>query len=177
MGDSVLERSKIDIQQVDVFTPPDNLMNKFDITMSFGLVEHFENLEGVIRAKKNLTMPEGVVLTVIPNIGSSFYSFLCKRWSEKVYNIHIPYDLDALREGHLIAGLEVKDAGLLGVIEVDLLASTMDPSESSRFSKVIFYKWLSRISKAIHFWERYCFRLPTTKLFSPYLYVIGINKG
>ncbi|HEY4346689.1 MAG TPA: methyltransferase domain-containing protein [Gaiellaceae bacterium] len=53
----------------DLFELPSELVGRFDVSMSFGLCEHFlqERRLGVVRAHLDLLRPEGVAMLGVPN--------------------------------------------------------------------------------------------------------------
>ncbi|BCD67747.1 bifunctional 2-polyprenyl-6-hydroxyphenol methylase/3-demethylubiquinol 3-O-methyltransferase UbiG [Nitratiruptor sp. YY09-18] len=72
---------------------------KFDILTSFGVFEHFENLENSIAHTKKYIKDNGIIITVIPNM-NGIVGFLQKRFNKRVYDIHIPYTKDDLLKAH-----------------------------------------------------------------------------
>ena len=59
----------IDTRQADVFDLPDDLRGRFDVSMSFGLCEHFldQRRQDVVTAHLELLKPGGVALVSVPN--------------------------------------------------------------------------------------------------------------
>jgi 2-polyprenyl-3-methyl-5-hydroxy-6-metoxy-1,4-benzoquinol methylase len=64
----------------DVFALPDDLQDSFDLSMSFGLCEHFlgEQRLGVIRSHLDLLRPEGVAMLGVPNRWAPAYRLWMK---------------------------------------------------------------------------------------------------
>lgn len=90
----------------DMFDPPPELRGKFDVAVSFGLVEHFENTASAVSACAGFVKPGGIVFTLIPNM-SGLYGNLYKIFNPKVYDIHVPSTLQQLTQAHRDAGLDV----------------------------------------------------------------------
>lgn len=65
----------IETIEADVFALPDNLLGSFDVSMSFGLCEHFlgERRRGVVAAHIELLRPGGLTLINVPNRLSPVY--------------------------------------------------------------------------------------------------------
>jgi 2-polyprenyl-3-methyl-5-hydroxy-6-metoxy-1,4-benzoquinol methylase len=157
-----------DIWEEDFFSPSERV-GKFDLVYSHGVVEHFNDLSGVLRAHAQFISASGVMLTVIPNM-AGVLGVLTKKMNRSVYDIHVPHDLQAFVKGHYDAGLEVIDSGYLCSNNFGVLSSCV--SDKNDLKKIL-YKALSRLSKAVWFVESRYFNLPAIKLFSPYIYVIS----
>jgi 2-polyprenyl-3-methyl-5-hydroxy-6-metoxy-1,4-benzoquinol methylase len=90
----------------DLFNPPDRLHGRFDVIVSFGLVEHFEDTASCIAALAKFLKPGGVVITTIPNL-TGVLGLLQKHLNRPVYDVHVPLDRDALLSAHMKCGLEI----------------------------------------------------------------------
>lgn len=167
------ENVQIKIFKNDIFNPPENLINFFDFIFSFGVAEHFTDLKGFLSAKKNFLKQNGIMFTLIPNLKSPVYGKLCKSWNMEVYNSHIIHDAYSLKKGHEEAGLKVKDWGYFGSIEFGMLSMAIVKSKDPKRINELTFLWLTRISKLIHLFEYFIFRLPPTSLFSPFIYVVS----
>lgn len=165
----------MDVYQADLFYPPRELLENFDLVLSHGVVEHFTDLVDVMAAKKGLLNNGGKAFTLIPNFASPVYAHLCKRWSKTVFEDHVPHDMRSLLVGHEQAGLTPLDHGYLGAIEFGMLSMAMHGPEPKTWVDRQLYLFLSRLSKAIHFLEFKVVDFPTTRLLSPFMYVISIK--
>lgn len=67
----------IEVVCANFFEPPSTLLNKFDVVISFGVVEHFDSLSEVLTAFKKFVKPGGFLFTLIPaypaRLGSSHF--------------------------------------------------------------------------------------------------------
>lgn len=171
-----IEGATLSVVQSDVFSPPKELFNKFDAVFSLGVVEHFRDLASIMRAKKALVKPEGLIFSLIPNFSGSIYSGLCKRWSKSVFEDHVCHDMKSFIEGHIEADLEVVSFGYIGSLEFGMLSMAINGPEEKKWIDMKLYLWLCRISKVIHFLENKFGDAPSSKLFSPFIYVISKNK-
>jgi 2-polyprenyl-3-methyl-5-hydroxy-6-metoxy-1,4-benzoquinol methylase len=72
---------------------------KFDILTSFGVFEHFENLENSISHTRKYLKNKGIIITLIPNM-NGIVGFLQKKFNKKVYDIHIPYIKEDILKAH-----------------------------------------------------------------------------
>lgn len=167
----------LNIYQADVFAPPHELLGHFDLVISHGVVEHFTDLASVMSAKKRLLKDGGKAFTLIPNFSSRIYAYLCKRWSKTVYEDHVPHDMHSFLLGHEHAGLRPLEYGYLGAIEFGMLSMAMaGPEQKSSLDRKL-YRFLSRLSKVIHFIEHKTADFPTTKQLSPFMYVVSTKTS
>jgi SAM-dependent methyltransferase len=166
-----LQREQASAQVVcaDAFLPPAHLLDSADIALSFGVVEHFDDLAEVLTAFARLVRHRGTLFTLIPNM-AGLLGTLTNRWNPKVYKLHVPHDLESFRAGHRRAGLEILADGYLGSSNFGVLSSCFDRQDSREYS---MYKWLSRASKAAWLLESHGLPLPTSRLLSPYIYCIS----
>ena len=144
-------------------------VEKFDFVYSHGVVEHFEDLSSVLRAHGRFLKKNGIMLTIIPNM-AGILGLFTKWLNRSVYDIHVRHDLASFKQGHCEAGLEIIESGYLCSHNFSVLSSCVSPGDGWKWE---LYKALSRLSKAIWFFEDKLFSLPATKLISPYIYVVS----
>jgi SAM-dependent methyltransferase len=70
----------------DIFEPNCTDGKKYDIVFSYGVIEHFNNTEEIIRIFKSIVNPNGILITLVPN-----FNGLCK-WISKIFVREI-YDM------------------------------------------------------------------------------------
>ncbi len=75
--------------------------------MSFGLIEHFEDVAGVLRSMGSLLRPSGVLFASVPNLGG-IYGRMQKLVDAKVLRQHLVL-------GALELSAHARDAGLIDV--------------------------------------------------------------
>lgn len=167
------EKVSINIHCADVFAPPSQLLGSFDFVYSLGVVEHFENLVEIMRAKKALLAPGGRMFTMIPNFESPVYAALCRRWSQSVWKAHVPHTVKSFLAGHVEAGLRPIRHGYVGSVEFGMLSMALNGPEPKSDWDRMLYLWLTRLSKAVHLFEYRLFDLPRTKMFAPFIYVVS----
>lgn len=90
----------------DFFSPPESLIGKFDVVISFGVAEHFENPSLCLRAFTKFLKTGGLLITNIPNM-LGLNGFLQKILNRSVFDIHIGLSRDDLAHAHRITGLRV----------------------------------------------------------------------
>lgn len=155
---------KGDIYLGDMFSPPENLLGKFDVACSFGLVEHFTNTAEAVRSCANFVVPSGIVLTLIPNM-TGLNGILYKLFNRQVFDTHVPLNLDQLVQTHIDAGLKPYFScylmGLPGVID------------NSRYEPVVWRRWIRKLSylitRLIWWLESRGVGIPENKVTSPYM--------
>ncbi|PPD18660.1 MAG: hypothetical protein CTY24_12605 [Methylobacter sp.] len=161
--------SNLDVYHQDMFETGNALHGTFDLVISFGLVEHFTVLSEVLRIKSLYLNRQGYLFTLIPNMAGSI-GYLTKRFNRKVYEAHNPHDWHSFHDGHRQAGLTVIAGGYLGSSNFGVLSSCFHNKAGLSWHSYVF---LSRLSKAVFFMENQYRDLPTSKLFSPYIYAIS----
>ena len=93
----------------DLFTPPEAFRDRFDVIVSFGVMEHFDDPTAAIGAAASLLRPGGLLFTMIPNLGG-IPGWLLRRIDRPLYDIHNPLSAGALAAAHAASGLEVVDS-------------------------------------------------------------------
>jgi len=169
------EVAKVNISTVkaDLFEPPEELIGQFDILISFGVVEHFDDLSETVKALAVFVKPKGTIFTLIPNMNGTV-GYLTRKLNKDVYDLHNPHDLEALKKGHAGEGV-IEKANYICSTDYGVLSACIN-DESSTLARFI-YLWLSRLTKLISIFELRFFRLPVSRIFSPYIYCIAKKKG
>lgn len=118
----ILQRERVagEICCADFFSLPGNLLGKFDVIVSFGVVEHCENTAESLRAIARLLNSGGIMITVIPHL-RGLPGALQKKLDRKIYDIHIPFDAQGLAAVHAKAGLQVSSCEYLMPISLEVL--------------------------------------------------------
>lgn len=168
------EGVEIEVHRADLFAPNERLLRSFDVVYSLGVVEHFDDLAGTLRAMARLLRPGGRLFTEIPNM-AGVLGALTRRMNRSVYELHNPHDLAALREGHERAGLSVERSGYIGAIEFGVLSSCVDERSGTLTRQS--YLWLSRLGKLAALFELRVMALPPTPTLSPLIYCIARRDG
>lgn len=155
----------------DLFEPPDALTNRFDVVVSFGLVEHFDDTASVIRALREYARPGGLLVTVVPNmIGATG---VIERWINRpVYDMHVRLTPRDLATAHAVAGMTVAAAQYFLSTNFGVLNTNgLDPEALSTRAKLALCVNLGRLSKAVWSVEERVRPLKATRLFAPYVFV------
>lgn len=159
----------IDIYHQDMFGMDNSLHGKFDLVMSFGVVEHFTELSDALLAKRKYLKDQGLMFSLIPNMAGSI-GHITKLINREIYGMHNPHDWESFLEGHRKAGLTVISGGYLGSTNFGVLSSCFEKHEGLSWHTYVF---LTRLSKTILLLESKLGDLPTSRMFSPYIYAIS----
>lgn len=172
--DEKAQMAGVDLEVVcaDLFNPPNNLLNSFDFVINCGVVEHFEDLPGTLQAIGRFAKKNGVLFTTIPNLYKTIYGTLMRFWNKKIYDLHVPYSINDMRDAHYKAGLEVVSSEYLMSSNFGVLSWGF---EGRRIGFPYWiYKQLTRLSKVAWLIEmKTGIPLPTSRYFSPIILCVG----
>ena len=90
----------------DFFSPPETMLEAFDVVISFGVAEHFEDTAGCINAFSRFLKPNGIMITIMPNV-VGLIGLVQKLLNRPVFDTHSLLDRETLRKTHEVCGLEV----------------------------------------------------------------------
>jgi 2-polyprenyl-3-methyl-5-hydroxy-6-metoxy-1,4-benzoquinol methylase len=166
---AICEATTIAIYHQDIFAMENVLHERFDLVLSFGVVEHFTELSHVLLAKQKYLKDKGLMFTLIPNMAGSI-GYLTKLFNREVYEMHNPHDWNSFLAGHREAGLMVISGGYIGSTNFGVLSSCFEKSQGFSWHTYVF---LTRLTKAMGLVESKFGDLPSSRLFSPYIYAIS----
>lgn len=150
----------------DLFEPPNSFIEKFDIVISFGVIEHFENTEYVVESIAKMLKPGGVMVTFIPNM-NGLPGFIQKKVSKEIYDIHVPLDLAQLVDAHEKAGISMGKANYFLFFNMGIINFA-----HSKF-KFIYYGLILLSIYIFGFLSKINIKLKENKVTSPYLFYYG----
>jgi 2-polyprenyl-3-methyl-5-hydroxy-6-metoxy-1,4-benzoquinol methylase len=172
----ILEREHLrgDVLCTDLFHPPADILGSFDIAVSLGLVEHFEDTTSPVTAIARLVRPGGLVLTTVPNL-SGVLGPLQRLLNRSVFNAHVPLTADVLAQAHARAGLLVLDKGYLAPIGLGICNVGM-PSRSRAGRLLAQFLQLSLRAGTVVGWliDDRIIALPASRAFAGYAYCVAI---
>jgi 2-polyprenyl-3-methyl-5-hydroxy-6-metoxy-1,4-benzoquinol methylase len=161
----------------DIFAIPDSLKGKFDIVVSFGLIEHFSDTREIVSALAQLMKPGGVILTNIPNMRGTV-GLAQKFLNRGIYDIHVPLTPSLVRDAHEKAGLRVIKCGYFLSCNYGVVNLGKPNQRSLRWwAKKIVLASLARLSMMVWLIERTLGKFPVTQLFSPYVNCVAVKPG
>lgn len=161
----------------DIFNAPAAALGRADLVFSIGLVEHFTDTSKCLAALAALVRPGGRLLTIIPNMRGAV-GLLQRLVAPSVYAVHVPLSVAELRTAHENAGAKVQRAEYLmatefGVVNYnepggDQLANTL---------RWVITAGCGRLSCAVNVIDEKVWRLPRSKAFAPYCFVLASVPG
>ncbi|MGD9637486.1 MAG: class I SAM-dependent methyltransferase [Alphaproteobacteria bacterium] len=176
---AILERDGVKgkVYCCDIFNIPDDLVGKFDVVLSIGLIEHFADTKEIVVALSKLLKPKGIMFTNVPNM-TKCVGFLQKIFDKKVYDIHIPLDKNKVETAHKDAGLEVIDCSYF--LFSNFLVLNLNSTVKKSFIwwlKKLFLNGLVAFSILTWVFERtFKIKLKANSYFSPYINCIARKK-
>lgn len=152
----------------DFFNPPSRTLNKFDVVVSFGVAEHFTSLLECILAFSKFLKPNGIMITIIPNM-TGLIGLFQKILNKEVYKIHNILDSDTIENTHKDAGLSIVLCNYyistnFGVVNLNGLKKNL-----LWYFKKILLGVLTRISMIVWLIEIKFGPIKTSPFFSPYI--------
>ena len=165
-----------EVVQADLFDPPARLEGAFDLVFSRGVVEHFEDTAGTLRAFARFARPGGFVVTTIPNL-SGLLGPLQKFLYRPVYDVHVPLDADDLARGHADAGLAVRSCHYFLFANVGMCHLGDMPRDSAEYLvKKALLAAAGRLNMLTWIVEERV-RLPPNRLTSPFIVCVAEKPG
>ena len=157
----------------DVFSIPDDLVERYDLLVSFGLIEHFRTPRQSWLPWPGSIKPGGLIFTNVPNM-FGVTGFVQKAMDRDVFDIHVPLSAEAVRNAHELAGLQVVGCDYFlsmnfGVVNLNSIRT----HSLEWWIKKVALAVLVRVSMAVWLWERLLGPLPVSRAFSPYVNCIA----
>ncbi len=179
MARKVLQANAVDAEVVcaDIYSPPEGMRGAFDVVVSFGVVEHFDDTAACLSAVSSFLKPGGLLVTNIPNM-VGWIGSIQKHVNRPVYDIHQLIDPARLRAAHELAGLEV--------IECDYFVCTnfgvnnligISTNTATGYLKKVLLAILARASMLVWRLENRTGSLPAGRLASPYINCVARRQS
>ncbi|HPR53758.1 MAG TPA: class I SAM-dependent methyltransferase [Deltaproteobacteria bacterium] len=93
------------VVQADLFDPPADMVGRFDLVVSFGVLEHFPDTARCLDAMAGYLKPSGCMVTVVPNM-TGMPGWLQKVIDPAVYAMHVPLTRQDLLAAHADTSME-----------------------------------------------------------------------
>ncbi len=93
---------------------------RFEVVLSFGVVEHFESTAQAVGWFVRCVAPGGLLVTVVPNLTGGMGRWV-KRIDAEIWRAHVPVDLATLSAAHRAHGLEIIAEGYLAFFALGML--------------------------------------------------------
>ena len=156
----------------DLFSPPKELLDTFDVALSFGLVEHFSDTADSITHISNMVRPGGLIFTTVPNMGG-VTGLAQKFLGREVFDKHVSLSVESLVAAHLKAGLTVLDAGYHEFLNFGVVNIGTARSGGFHTVRSLLHKILLGVSFLVWSLETLFWSFSTNSLTSPYIYCIA----
>lgn len=169
LSQAILDKAGVSgrIVQGDLFEPPSDWIGRFDVVVSFGLVEHFENTSQVVSACARYLRPGGRMITLVPTM-QGLYGLTYRLLRPAIYRKHIPHSRETLAQAHTDAGLNISHCdyvlGLPGMISAP--ASLSLPGRMAFAASRLYWKL-----------ERSGWGIPPNRWSSPYALCVVTKSG
>ena len=171
---AILRRDGVagEIVHADFMTPPPGHLGAFDVGVSFGVAEHFEDTAECLAAFRRFLKPGGLLVTLVPNLAGLLGSTQ-RLMDREIYDIHVVLDREALADAHRCAGLEPIDARYMVCSNFGVLTLASPGSSAKRALRLS----LMGVSAALWLVDRYVTVLPETRMLSPYVICVARNPA
>lgn len=161
----IARRSGVDLAMhcCDIFNPDADLIGRFDVVVSFGVVEHFANTKSCITAMARFLKPGGRMVTFIPNF-AGLMGTAQRLASREVFEKHVVLNCHDLRAAHSLPDLNVEHCDYL--LNFNLGVVNFGTNENRKLFSPLrrLRSWVSKgswiIQPALPFWR-------PTRLLSP----------
>jgi len=170
-AEALLAREEItgDIRQGDIFKPPEDMLDSFDIVMSFGLVEHFTDTANCVGHCAAFAKPGGLIVSEIPNM-FGLNGAILRLINRRVYDMHVPMTAEMLAKAHVDAGLEVLDSHYL--MSANLNVSFLNQKAPGLLQTLVNGS-MYVLTRAVWALETAGIKMPVTAFASPYVVVVA----
>jgi len=169
-----LEKIKGDVHCVDIFNKKIEDIGQFDFVFSLGVVEHFSDLNNVLRRLDRLVKPGGALLTEVPNITrKSIHGILSWIWQPKLLAKHNPVSKSGLEKAYTRMGYQDIHGEYSGIFSLDIVAWEIYPRSQKAANTLV--PW---IRKTVAATDRYLCKKNKYKgnpITSPFIYVCGVK--
>lgn len=153
----------------DFFSPHESMLEGFDVVVSFGVVEHFDDTTACIRALARFLKRGGMLITSIPNF-VGLVGVLQRLLNKAVYNVHVPLRADELWKAQEAACLKVLRCHYFLSANFGVINWCRGETGSISFLRKNFLlPSLHQIEKAIWTFELVLSPLPANRFLSPYI--------
>jgi 2-polyprenyl-3-methyl-5-hydroxy-6-metoxy-1,4-benzoquinol methylase len=178
MAQAILEEEGIKgtVLCEDFFTPSDTLKEQFDVVVSFGVAEHFQDTAGCISAFSRFLKPGGIIITNIPNM-VGIVGYIQKVINRPIFDIHVPIDKEALLREHKKLGLKLLNCNYFMSTNFGVCNLNGIPvGKPVWYIKKIIIAMLARLSMVLWLLELKVGKFKANKFMSPYINCIACKE-
>ena len=170
LSQRILEKANLSgtLVQGDLFEPPDEMIERFDVVTSFGVIEHFDRTARAVEACARYLRPGGIMITEVPTM-RGLYGLMYRLLWPSVYRVHVPQSAKSMAKAHAAAGLHVTHCSYVLGLPAVLTRPSKDTSVLRRLAFALSsgFSWLERRGLSV----------PPNILTSPYVLCIATKPG
>jgi 2-polyprenyl-3-methyl-5-hydroxy-6-metoxy-1,4-benzoquinol methylase len=159
----------------DIFEPDCTAGKKYDVVFSYGVIEHFDDPENIVRIFSSFLNEGGLMITLVPNL-NGMMGALSRYFVKDIYKMHRVITARQLKNFHTNNGLQVVRAGYAGTFTLSVLPLTKSNRwlyKKGSFQRKITSFVLNTLNKVLtKFFTIFRINLPS-QTFSPYAICIA----
>ncbi len=159
----------------DIFENDCTSGKRYDVVFSYGVIEHFEKPEDIIRIFSSFLNPGGIMITLVPNLNGSM-GWLSRRFMPDIYKMHrviSQQQLQGYHENNALKNLRTNYAGTFTLAVLPFVRSSHWLfREGSVQRKIVVFGFNTFDKLASRMFRLLKINMPT-KRFSPYLISIA----
>jgi 2-polyprenyl-3-methyl-5-hydroxy-6-metoxy-1,4-benzoquinol methylase len=158
----------------DIFDPHRTNGKSYDVIFSYGVVEHFEKPENIIKIFKSFVNPGGAIITLVPNL-NGLNGWLTRYFMKDVFDMHRVISRDQLKKYHEHNGMisyKTKYAGTLSLSVIPWTTANRGLLKKGFFLREIVLKGIFGINLVLTSILKILPQFPS-RYFSPYIICIA----
>jgi 2-polyprenyl-3-methyl-5-hydroxy-6-metoxy-1,4-benzoquinol methylase len=165
-----------EVINADFFKPPENMLQAYDVVVSFGVIEHFEDTTAAVIAISRFLKPDGFMISLIPNM-NGMVGFVQKIINRSLYRMHVPLDREQFAEAHRLAALEVQNWEYFIYFHFGVCSVTGIPPKSLEWIlKKSFVAFLVRLQRLVWALGDYVIPLKPGRMTSAYIICVAQKR-
>lgn len=129
-----------EIYCLDLLNLDQRFHQQYDILISLGVVEHFNQPEAIIKSFKKCLRDKGVIVTIVPNL-QGVIGLIQGIVDRRAYRSHNRFDLNQLVNSHQDNGLSIIYKSYLGVGDLGMINLTVYSVETQHLVGKIITGW------------------------------------
>ena len=164
------------ITEGDLFNPPREMAESFDMVFSMGVAEHFRDTSACMKAMSGFLKPGGVIFTLIPNLSGTIGT-LQRMMDRKIFDIHVPLTREHLSQAVKASALQELHCDYFMNVGFGIVNISSIPVKSPGwYLRKALLSPLARLSPLA---SKLCTNAgkPAGRAFSPYIISIARKSG
>jgi 2-polyprenyl-3-methyl-5-hydroxy-6-metoxy-1,4-benzoquinol methylase len=104
----------------DIFDPNCTRGHAYDVIFSYGVIEHFEKPQDIVKIFKSFTNQNGTIITLVPNL-NGLNGWLTRYFMKDVYDMHRVITREQLKQYHEGNSLENYNTNYAGTFSLGVI--------------------------------------------------------